>query len=131
MTAHFAKHRFSEVALRHLLGRVAVELSVLHQSSCRVEDMLGTVLAQGGGGETPAAASLQGLDHFTQTLDALAQFLTELARGLDPSLTVDITAAIGKVPLRDLALALVGQMVVEQASPPHHSTCSPGIVDFF
>jgi hypothetical protein len=131
VTAHFSNHRVSDIALHHLLARVAAELEGLYQDNRRIEELLGKILSQSRGADADAAIHLQGIDRLTQTLDALAQFLGELARGVDPSMTVDPTAAIGKIPLRDLALALAGQMVAEKAFPPHHGAAPAGNVDFF
>ncbi|MBP0481391.1 chemotaxis protein [Sagittula salina] len=90
--------------------RVAGELEGLYGNLERLEyglDMVFVHTSEALGGQT--ITMLQELDMLRQSLGALADFLSQLARETDATGTVDTGAALRCVPLRDMAIRLGGE----------------------
>ena len=89
--------------------RVAHELHQLSSVTSRIECAVSGLMLNSSGTTPGLHRDLQSLDSLGQMLDALAQFLTDMAAQIPPDWTFDPTNAAASVKLKDLANRLANQ----------------------
>jgi hypothetical protein len=98
-----------KLPLKLAAERVAFELEGLHGRLERLEYGLDMVFVNSGDAlDGQAINMLQELDMLRQSLGALADFLNDVTRNVQPNGEVDASEAINSVPLRDMAARLKG-----------------------
>lgn len=103
-------------SLGALLGTAATEVDALSG----VADRLHSLIARHIGREDAPEESIedaQMIDYLTQHLEALGDFLAQLARVTPPEILVDAASARAGVGLADLARRLMGDVPDENAVP--------------
>lgn len=89
------------VALCDVLTAAAGVLQELEGRCARLQHALSPALAG-----MPCDTALQDLDYVTQGLASLSYFLSGVAEGLPPDLSVDAAAAAQDLPLSEMAATL-------------------------
>ena len=92
------EHAPGALTLREMVNGIGAELALLTAMVERLQDALGGQPGAGG-----ASESLQCLDLVTQSLAALSGFLALAARGVDPALQIDLTAALATIKVAQIA----------------------------
>lgn len=103
-------------AVSDLLGRCAFEMRVLAEHMTQFED---TML---NAPTTPKSTSgsrqaLQSIDILTQSIDAMAHFLDDLAAATPVDYVVESNVAVANVPLAKMRSRLVGNFEAEVLQP--------------
>lgn len=99
----------SHESAAEIARRVASELQQLSTVTARIECAVSGLILNSPGSTAGLHRDLQSLDSLGQMLDALAQFLNDMATQIPPNWQFDPTKAASAIKLKDLAQRLVNQ----------------------
>ncbi len=105
----------SQESAAEIARRVATELHQLSKVTARIECAVSGLILNSPGGASGLHHDLQSLDSLGQMLDALAQFLNDMAAQIPPGWQFDPTKAASSIKLKDLAQRLANQKQTSQS----------------
>jgi len=109
----------SQESAAEIARRVATELQQLSLVTARIECAVGGLILNSSGSASGLHQDLQSLDSLGQMLDALAQFLNDMASQIPQDWQFDPTKAASSLKLKDLAQRLSNQ----EQTPQNNSDC--------
>lgn len=98
-----------------VMSNAATELRTLTESAHHIQNVVGKLISAAPSGAEETIKDLQSLDHITQSIEGLAQFLDALSGDTPSDWKYPDLAAADRVKLEDMARRLLNK-------PPH---CTP------
>jgi hypothetical protein len=101
--------RDERVAVPEVLRTVSDEVRMLSDSAGDLQNLISNLVVAGAFGGSHSIYELQNLDKICQSLEAVADFLSGLAKGASADWKLDVVAASGTVKLADVCERLTGK----------------------
>ncbi len=108
--------RDERVAVPEILRTVSDEVRMLSDSAGDLQNLISNLVVAGAFGGSHSIYELQNLDKLCQSLEAVADFLSGLAKGASADGKLDVVAASGTVKLADVCERLIGQTCSEDVA---------------
>ena len=106
--------RATLTSLPDILATVSHEVRLLADSAGELQNLLGNLVFTVGAGGSSALYDLQALDRLSQSLEAMSDFVGELAKLSPPDWKIDATAASHAVGLAELGRRLNGAACIAE-----------------